>query len=111
MARVPRLMPAGVRPGDAAMRERLAAQDWLTTLVELDPAGLSAQVLGSMIDFVAVDPAATIAAMADVQKRLVNAGMTLRKPTGVYDARTTATVPGSSLPALPSSVPAGPGSP
>src|SRR5688572_1658973 len=34
---------AGVRPADVAMRERLAAQDYLTTVVELDPSGLSAR--------------------------------------------------------------------
>ena len=28
---------AGVRPSDAMMRDRLAQQDYLTTLVELDP--------------------------------------------------------------------------
>ncbi|WP_410216346.1 mannitol dehydrogenase family protein [Paracoccus sp. (in: a-proteobacteria)] len=70
------LKGAGVRPGDAAMRERLAAQDWLTTLVELDPKGLSARVLGSMVDFVAVDPAETIAAMADPAIRIVSLTIT-----------------------------------
>lgn len=80
------LIGAGVRPGDAAMRERLAAQDWLTTLVELDPAGLSAQVLGSMIDFVAVDPAATIAAMADPAIRIVS--LTITEGGYYVDAKT-----------------------
>ena len=56
------LRGAGVRAGDAAMRDRLAKQDWLTTVVELDPGALSARVLGSMVDFVPVDPAATVAA-------------------------------------------------
>ena len=32
------IIGAGVRAGDAAQRERLAAQDFLTTLIELDPA-------------------------------------------------------------------------
>jgi len=48
------IIGAGVRPNDAAQRERLAAQDWLNTLIELDPAGRSAEVTGSMIDFVPV---------------------------------------------------------
>lgn len=67
---------AGVRAGDAAMRERLAAQDWLTTVVELDPAGLNARVIGSMTDFVPVDPAATVAAMADPAIRIVSLTIT-----------------------------------
>src|SRR3712207_9308840 len=67
---------AGVRPADAAMRERLAAQDYLTTVVELDPSGLSARVVGSMIDFVPVDPEAVIAAMADPAIRIVSTTVT-----------------------------------
>jgi len=35
------IIGAGVRPGDAAMRDRLKAQDCLTTLIELDPSGRS----------------------------------------------------------------------
>ncbi|MGR3199990.1 MAG: mannitol dehydrogenase family protein [Paracoccus sp. (in: a-proteobacteria)] len=80
------LVGAGVRPGDAAMRDRLRAQDWLTTLVELDPQGLSAQVLGSMIDFVEVDPAATIAAMSDPRIRIVS--MTITEGGYYVDAKT-----------------------
>lgn len=48
------IVGAGVRPGDEAMRQKLAAQDYLTTLVALDPAGSSAEVVGAMIDFVPV---------------------------------------------------------
>ncbi|CAM3562710.1 mannitol dehydrogenase family protein [Paracoccus nototheniae] len=80
------LKGAGVRPGDAAMRDRLAAQDWLTTLVELDPAGLSARVLGSMVDFAPVDPAATIAAMADPAIRIVS--LTITEGGYYVDAKT-----------------------
>ena len=67
---------AGVRPTDAAMRDRLAAQDFLTTVVELDPSGLSARVIGSMIDFVPVEPEAVIAAMADPAIRIVSTTVT-----------------------------------
>jgi len=67
---------AGVRPTDAAMRDRLAAQDFLTTVVELDPSGLHAQVIGSMIDFVPVEPEAVIAAMADPAIRIVSTTVT-----------------------------------
>jgi mannitol 2-dehydrogenase len=48
------IVGAGVRAGDEAQRNRLAEQDYLTTLIELDPAGRSAEV-GSMIDFVPVE--------------------------------------------------------
>lgn len=80
------ILGAGVRPGDALMRERLAAQDWLTTLVELDPAGLSARVLGSMTGFVPVDPAATIAAMTDPAIRIVS--LTITEGGYYVDAKT-----------------------
>ena len=70
------LIGAGVRPGDAAMRDRLAGQDWLTTVVELDPQGLNARVIGSMVDFVPVDPRAVIAAMADPAIRIVSLTIT-----------------------------------
>ena len=49
------IIGAGVRPADSAMRERLLAQDCLTTLIELDPAGTTAEVIGSMIDFVPIE--------------------------------------------------------
>lgn len=70
------LCGAGVRAGDATMRDRLAKQDWLTTVVELDPSGLTAQVVGSMIDFVEVDPAITIAKMADPAIKIVSTTIT-----------------------------------
>jgi mannitol 2-dehydrogenase len=80
------IVGAGVRPADAAMRDRLAAQDWLTTVVELDPRGLSARVVGSMVDFVPVDPAATIARMADPAIRIVS--MTVTEGGYCIDAKT-----------------------
>lgn len=48
------IVGAGVRPYDAAMRDRLLAQDSLTTLIELDPAGKSVEVTGSMIDYLPI---------------------------------------------------------
>ncbi|THH39230.1 mannitol dehydrogenase family protein [Aliishimia ponticola] len=67
------IVGAGVRAGDEAQRNRLAAQDYLTTLIELDPAGRSAEVIGSMIDFVPVQEgnAPLIAQMADPAIRIV----------------------------------------
>ena len=67
------IIGAGVRPADAQMRERLVAQDCLTTLVELDPAGRSAEVVGSMIDFLPVEEgnATLIERMASPDIRIV----------------------------------------
>ncbi|MCB1348848.1 MAG: mannitol dehydrogenase family protein, partial [Maritimibacter sp.] len=48
------IIGAGVRPYDEAQRLKLAAQDHLTTLIELDPSGTSAEVVGSMIDYLPV---------------------------------------------------------
>src|SRR3954451_18627039 len=48
------LLGAGVRAGDAAMRRALEPQDWLTTVVELEPGANAARVTGSMVGFVPV---------------------------------------------------------
>lgn len=67
------IIGAGVRANDAVQRSRLAAQDYLTTLIELDPAGRSAEVVGSMIGFTPVEEgnAPLIAQMADPAIRIV----------------------------------------
>lgn len=49
------IIGAGVRPYDGQMREKMRAQDCLTTLIELDPSGKSAEVVGSMIDYLPVE--------------------------------------------------------
>lgn len=49
------IIGAGVRAYDSDMRSRLIKQDYLTTLIELDPKGASAEVVGSMIGYVAVE--------------------------------------------------------
>ncbi|MCA1335837.1 mannitol dehydrogenase family protein [Pseudooceanicola marinus] len=86
------IIGAGVRPGDAAMRERLLAQDCLTTLIELSPKGTSAEVCGAMIDFlpVAEDNAPLIAQMADPAIRIVSLTVTeggyfVNPSTGHFD--------------------------
>ncbi|WP_378948785.1 mannitol dehydrogenase family protein [Paracoccus sp. R86501] len=80
------LVGAGVRPGDAEMRDRLADQDWLSTLVELDPEGLSARVLGPMVDFLPVDPQAVISGMSDPAIRIVS--LTITEGGYYVDAKT-----------------------
>lgn len=67
------IIGAGVRPFDAAQRERLLAQDCLTTLIELDPSGQSAEVVGSMIGYLPIEEGngPLINAMADPAIRIV----------------------------------------
>lgn len=86
------LIGAGVRAGDAKMRAALAAQDNLTTVIELDPAGNRARVTGAMIGFVEVqaDNAALIAQMTDPAIRIVSLTVTeggyyVDPATGVFD--------------------------
>ncbi len=72
------ILGAGVRPTDARMREALEAQDWLSTVIELDPQGKRARRIGSMIGFVEVDPAngPLIAAMRRPEIRIVSLTVT-----------------------------------
>ncbi|WP_170561340.1 mannitol dehydrogenase family protein [Ruegeria atlantica] len=87
------IIGAGVRSYDADMRERLLAQDCLTTLIELDPKGMSAKVIGPMIDYLPIeeDNAALIEAMADPAIRIVSLTVTeggyyLDANTGAFNA-------------------------
>lgn len=87
------ILGAGVRQYDADMRERLLAQDCLTTLIELDPAATSAEVVGSMIDYLPIEDgnAALIAAMAKPAIRIValtvtESGYYLHPVTKGFDA-------------------------
>lgn len=67
------IVGAGVRPYDEAQRRKMAAQDYLSTLIELDPKGTSAEVIGSMIDYVPVEDGGgpLIARMAQPDIRIV----------------------------------------
>jgi mannitol 2-dehydrogenase len=67
------IIGAGVRPYDSRMREKMQAQDYLTTLIELDPSGKSAEVIGSMIDYLPIEEGngPLIEQMADPAIRIV----------------------------------------
>ena len=67
------IIGAGVRPNDAAQREKLLGQDCLSTLIELDASGTSVEVIGAMIDYVPVEEgnAALIRRMSDPSTRIV----------------------------------------
>lgn len=72
------IIGAGVRPYDTAMREKLIAQDCLTTLIELDPLKMSAEVVGPMIDYLPVEEGngPLIQAMCDPRIRIVSLTVT-----------------------------------
>ncbi|TBB24462.1 mannitol dehydrogenase family protein [Rhizobium ruizarguesonis] len=71
------IVGAGVLPSDAAMREKLAAQDFLTTVVEQDNNKTAARVTAPMIDILSVgDATAIIAKLADPEIRIVSMTIT-----------------------------------
>lgn len=71
------ILGGGVFAGERAGRERLAAQDWLSTVVEQDAAGRTARVTGAMTGYVEPgDRAATIAALSDPAIRIVSLTIT-----------------------------------
>lgn len=84
------IIGAGIKPHDAVMRDKLKSQDWLTTVVELDPEGLSARVTGAMTGFLPIDTGALIAALADPAIRIVSLTITeggyYLDPQGGFDA-------------------------
>ena len=88
------ILGAGVRPSDADQREKMLAQDCLTTLIELDPSGKSAEVTGSMIGYipVAADNAPLIAHMAEAAIKIValtvtEGGYYVAAADGSFDAK------------------------
>jgi mannitol 2-dehydrogenase len=72
------LMGAGIRAGDRAMRQALEPQDWLTTVVELEPGANIARVTGAMMGFVPVneDGRAIVDALDDTALRIVSLTVT-----------------------------------
>jgi len=71
------IVGAGVFGGEKAGREKLAAQDWLTTVVEQDEDGRSARVTGAMVDFIEpADHAAIVRRLADPAIRIVSLTIT-----------------------------------
>lgn len=71
------LVGAGVREADEAMRQKLLAQDWLTTVVEQEADSSSARVTGAMIDYLRPgDAPAIIARLADPAIRIVSLTIT-----------------------------------
>jgi mannitol 2-dehydrogenase len=71
------IVGAGVFDGEKIGRQKLAEQDWLTTVVEQDSGHKSARVTGVMIDFLMPgDSAAIIEQLADPQIKIVSLTIT-----------------------------------
>jgi mannitol 2-dehydrogenase len=82
---------AGLRPSTADMRETLKAQDYLTTVVELAPKAISAQIIASMIEFLPSDPNLICDALSDGKIRIVSltiteSGYYIDAATGEFEA-------------------------
>ncbi|WP_377511878.1 mannitol dehydrogenase family protein [Octadecabacter sp. R77987] len=103
------IVGAGVKHFDQATRDRLEGQDWLSTIVELDPDQLGARVNGAMIDFLPVDPAAIVAKLADPAIRIVSLTVTeggyyVDALTGGFDTRHPEVQADAGAPASPKTV-------
>ncbi len=85
------IVGAGVTPHDARMRDALAGQDWLSTIVEMGPEARSARVTGVMTGFAPpMDAPAIIARLSDPAIRIVSMTVTeggyfIDPATGAFD--------------------------
>ncbi|CDZ48450.1 mannitol dehydrogenase family protein [Neorhizobium galegae] len=71
------IIGAGVMPSDGAMRDKLKAQDFLTTVVEQDNNRTAARITAPMIDIIAPgDVAILIETLADPKIRIVSMTIT-----------------------------------
>ncbi|WP_338425893.1 mannitol dehydrogenase family protein [Sphingopyxis kveilinensis] len=102
------IVGAGVRPADAAMREALEKQDYLSTVIELSPGKNLVRRVGAMVDFVAVDPfnAPLIEAMSRPEIRIVSLTVTeggyfIDPATGRFDPCAPGIAVGSRFPGRP----------
>ena len=72
------IVGAGVCAFDKLQREKLKKQDFLSTLIELNPNGTSAELIGSIIDYVEVEETnqALIKAMVSPEIKIVSLTVT-----------------------------------
>ncbi|MEM6988647.1 MAG: mannitol dehydrogenase family protein, partial [Pseudomonadota bacterium] len=87
------IVGAGVRPFDVAQRQKLAAQDYLYSLIELSDESGASEVVGSIVDYlpIAEDNAPLIAMMAEPSIRIVSLTITeggyyIDPATNAFDA-------------------------
>lgn len=104
------IVGAGVTPHDAKMRDALAGQDWLSTVVEQSAAASTARVTGVMTDFLPpMDGRAIVAALADPAVRIVSLTVTeggyfVDPSTGRFDPGNPAIVADAADPRNPKTV-------
>jgi mannitol 2-dehydrogenase len=105
------ILGAGVREGDARMRDALLDQDCLSTVIELDPAGHRARRIGAMTGFIEVQPdnGALIRAMADPAIRIVSLTVTeggyfVDPATGKFDPTAPEIIADARTPDRPTTV-------
>ena len=70
------IIGAGIMPYDTVKREQLGSQDWLSTVIELDPRGYTARVCGAMIGFAEVSSQGLIQALTKPEIRIVSMTVT-----------------------------------
>ncbi len=72
------ILGASVRTQDLKLREKLIEQDILTTLIELSPKEYSAEVIGSILDYIPIeaDNASLIKQLAQPEIRIVSLTIT-----------------------------------
>lgn len=104
------IVGAGVLPADAAAREKLKAQDWLTTVVEQDSGHVTARVTSAMIDYLTPgDDDAILARLADPQTRIVSMTITeggyfIDAASGKFNPQSPEIVADAKNPAAPKTV-------
>ncbi|MBN9075679.1 MAG: mannitol dehydrogenase [Rhizobiales bacterium 65-79] len=104
------IVGAGVTPYDIGMRDALAGQDWLTTVVEQSAEKSSARVTGVMTGFVPpMDGRAIVARLADPAIRIVSLTVTeggyfVNPALGKFDPSHPAIVADAANPSDPKTV-------
>jgi mannitol 2-dehydrogenase len=104
------IVGAGVTPYDVRMRDALAGQDWLTTVVEQSADTSRAFVTGVMTDFLPpMDGRAILARLADPATRIVSLTVTeggyfIDPATGAFDPAHPAIVADAKNPDAPATV-------
>ncbi|TPW32289.1 mannitol dehydrogenase family protein [Martelella alba] len=104
------ILGAGVLPSDAAMRDKLAAQDFLTTVVEQEATHSEATITGAMIGMIAApDFDGITKALADPAIRIVSMTITeggyfIDPATGRFDPKHPAILADAANPQSPKTV-------
>lgn len=104
------IIGAGVLPSDEVMRQKLADQDYLTTVVEQEANISQARVTGAMIDFIPpADRARLLETLADPAIRIVSltvteGGYMINPATGKFDPQHPAIIRDAADPNDPTSV-------